>query len=139
MPLINRTITRVCYDLFPDEVASFEDTDEFELDGEVHIYFADAVERFISWSNKPVGYCVAIAEHSFFQPGSLRARDVSATRLWSSLVGQPARFDYLDAELQVLQVSVAATTVYLSTANAGGSHRDIIRVAATPPPPPNFA
>lgn len=128
-------LQQVTYRVFEHEIGPLGAGEPLwhQIDGEV-VLAGKGDAEFISWCSEPVQYCVGRRRASFFNPGALRAVDLSRHTIWHRLVGREVSVRFADPEHQVLRIEGAGCTVFLSSQYDDGRFQgDCIRVSSKDP------
>lgn len=130
-------LTGVEYQVFPHDVSVLSESeaaDWHQLDGQVKMSFSDAPPIFISWASTPVQYSIAMEASSFFNSESLVQVAMTGNIFWKTLIGTHVSATHVDGDHQVLCLSNAEKSVFLSSQCDNGSFfGDCVRVSITSP------
>jgi hypothetical protein len=114
--------------------AAMNETHDFG--GEIVLSLQGTSELFISWVNEPVQHCIGTGTTSHFIPdAALTEYDVSATSMWSGLVGQDVSMEFLDPYNQMLAISSSKDRLLLCSFERGSWWADEVTVCREAPAP----
>lgn len=131
------SLRRVVYELFVSDLVEVDDpacAEAHTIDRELRLDWDDGSATFVSWTSRPVMYCIGAQPTSFFLPNDEAVtRDMSASALWAPLIGRPAALRFCDDDHQVLAVGDGRATVYCAAYEQGAWRCDVVRICAAPP------
>jgi hypothetical protein len=117
------TLIAVRYRFFEGEesaalAAARDETHDFG--GELALSLQGVPDIFISWVNEPVQYSIGSKSTSHFVPGAmLTDHDVSATQMWSGLVGHDVSLEFVGPDNQILAVTSSRDRLFLCSFERG--------------------
>ncbi len=112
--------------------AAMNETHDFG--GELVLSLQGTSEMFISWVNEPVQHCIGTSATShFIDDAALTEYDVSATSMWSGLVGQDVSMEFVGSDNQVLAISSSKDRLFLCSFERGNWWADEVTVCREAP------
>ena len=112
--------------------AAMNETHDFG--GELVLSLQGTSEMFISWVNEPVQHTIGTSATShFIDDAALTEYDVSATSMWSGLVGQDVSMEFVGPDNQALAISSSKDRLLLCSFERGNWWADEVTVCREAP------